>query len=248
MVKNIEEFNIIEYSKKFYNESINQDERLKINQNVTHRDKSWEYCRKAFLFYKNKDKLFDNEIDNLALNLAFYLASWGMYRPSSFLIEYDYKIHIPAVRKLMKPEYISLFEIDPFTDREQYLDLIFGNESNDGIYKELNDFYIKYRNNGKSNKTNDISPILITKILMGVYGCIPAYDELFKKGIACYGISQSANRRSVDQLLTQVEKIPDSNKICEILNNNKSNSSIYTFMKIVDMSFWKLGEEVIKQG
>ncbi len=59
-----------------------------------HRFKSWEHCYKAFLR--------ENNPDTLALNLAFYLASWGMYRGSSGLLWKDYKIHIPAIEIIRK--------------------------------------------------------------------------------------------------------------------------------------------------
>ena len=39
--------------------------------------------------------------DHLALSSAFYLASWGMYRESSFLLQYDYQIHRAVVDYLL---------------------------------------------------------------------------------------------------------------------------------------------------
>jgi hypothetical protein len=42
--------------------------------------------------------------DALSLHLAFFLASWGMYRGSSFLLQKDYTIHRPVVRLLRSPE------------------------------------------------------------------------------------------------------------------------------------------------
>ena len=57
---------------------------------------SWRYCYKAFS--ERRNEVDEQTIDYLALHLAFYLASWGMYRGSSFLLQKDYKIHIPIVR------------------------------------------------------------------------------------------------------------------------------------------------------
>jgi len=47
-------------------------------------------------------------MDHLCLHLAFYLASWGMYRGSSKLLQKDYKVHATSVKELMKKEYINL--------------------------------------------------------------------------------------------------------------------------------------------
>ena len=51
-----------------------------------------------FTFY-GRSKENDVNLDYLSLQLAFYLASWGMYRGSSFLIQKDYRVHIPVVRE-----------------------------------------------------------------------------------------------------------------------------------------------------
>ena len=56
---------------------------------------SWKHCYRAF--GENRNKTDDLTVDYLALHLAFYLASWGMYRGSSFLLQKDYKVHIPVV-------------------------------------------------------------------------------------------------------------------------------------------------------
>ncbi len=71
------------------------------------RYRSWEYCYKNF--HDAREKNID--ADYLSLQLAFYLASWGMYRGSSFLLQKDYKIHIPVINELLKPKYDPLFGI-----------------------------------------------------------------------------------------------------------------------------------------
>ena len=58
-------------------------------QDSNHRFKSWEYCYTAF---GNLDS-----VDYLSLHLAFYLASWGMYRGSCGIFWKDYKIHIKTI-------------------------------------------------------------------------------------------------------------------------------------------------------
>ncbi len=56
-----------------------------------HRYKSWEHCFKYF----SQGKLDE---DIACLHLAFYLASWGMYRGSSFLLWKDYLVHREVVQ------------------------------------------------------------------------------------------------------------------------------------------------------
>lgn len=44
----------------------------------------------------------DVNLDYLSLQLAFYLASWGMYRGSSFLLQKYYRVHIHVERDFMQ--------------------------------------------------------------------------------------------------------------------------------------------------
>ena len=61
---------------------------------------SWIHCFNVFK--ENRFSANMQTYDYLALHLAFYLASWGMYRGSSFLLQKDYKIHIPVVKMLLE--------------------------------------------------------------------------------------------------------------------------------------------------
>ena len=66
----------------------------KTTQIENDRYKSWEYCYHSFISARNSSS---PDYDILSLHLAFYLASWGMYRGSSFLLQKDYKIHTPIL-------------------------------------------------------------------------------------------------------------------------------------------------------
>ena len=73
-----------------------------------HRFKSWEHNYRIFCEEREKT---NPDIDKLSIHLSFYLASWGMYRGSSFLLQNDYKIHEEAVKKIIKEEFYSLRDI-----------------------------------------------------------------------------------------------------------------------------------------
>lgn len=73
---------------------------------------SWEHCYEVFHNAQKQKAQNKNELDYLSLHLAFYLASWGMYRGSSFLLQKDYRVHIDAVKIILKSEYKELFGID----------------------------------------------------------------------------------------------------------------------------------------
>ena len=84
---------IIKSSTEFYND-------LKADENGRYR--SWEHCYSHFIKARESKEV---DYDYLSLQLAFYLASWGMYRGSSFLLQKDYKVHIPVVKELLNEKY-----------------------------------------------------------------------------------------------------------------------------------------------
>ena len=217
------------------------------------RYKSWERCRNAFII--NKD-INNPDYENLALNLAWYLASWGMLRGSSFLLQCDYSVHIVPIRDiLLNDNYKDLFSIDPLEDENKektYLELLFGDKNIPGIVNELKEYYSACSNviKGKNNTSDEFSDTLITKILLGVFGCIPAYDAFFMKAIGKYGLQQKFNRNGVVSLLNAFKSNNTNNTLKGSIDNlkgqfnNTYNTNIYTFMKIVDIVFWKIGEKI----
>jgi len=82
-----------------------------INSVEDHRYKSWEHCYN--FFKKIKDKEIDKEeLDLAQLHLAFYLASWGMYRGSSFILQKDYTIFKKVVQEILKKKYSLLWDVE----------------------------------------------------------------------------------------------------------------------------------------
>lgn len=63
-----------------------------------HRYLSWDHCFNAF------SEKSQNE-EQLSLSLAFYLASWGMYRGSAGILQKNHRIHIKAVEIILSDKY-----------------------------------------------------------------------------------------------------------------------------------------------
>lgn len=194
---------------------------------------SWEHC---YLSFKNCKERNEQNIDLLSLNLAFYLASWGMYRGSSFLLQKDYKVHKDAVREIYNPKYKPLWGIScDGLLRSNNMDLVFE------LSERLKEIYIEKRRN--LDNYEDISSILITKILMGVLGCVPAYDRFFVNTIKEYKIaSGNFNKQSLYDLAMFYN---DNREKLEAFRDkvNVSRGTIYPEMKILDMSFWYMAFE-----
>lgn len=110
---------IIKSSTEFYND-------LKVDENGRYR--SWEHCYSHFIKARRSQEI---DYDYLSLQLAFYLASWGMYRGSSFLLRKDYKVHIPVVKELLSEKYDVLAGIKCVSFREK---------SNQQLLLDINSF------------------------------------------------------------------------------------------------------------
>ena len=194
------------------------------------RYRSWELCYQAFENVFKKTSVSKDEIEILALHLAFYLASWGMYRGSSFLQKKDYLIHVPVVKKIL--EYRELYGIEWTEDKiENFSGKL------EELFKFIDDYYSKIRKQTKKTKM-DISDILITKILMGSLGCVPAYDRFFKKGIAGISTKTYNGKKSLNDLVNFYKTNKEQfNKIFSI----RQKVIKYPQMKKIDLFFWYKG-------
>ena len=226
---------------------------------VSRQTNSWSICYGEF---QNARGQSNPDYHLLALHLGFYLASWGMYRGSSFLKALDYKIHYPAVKMMLEQQYDVLFEIDPLGNKDDYKKKLFDEET--GIYVRLFEYYgrahaawVAWKNkNDEVDEDDEITTdTLITKILMGVYACIPAYDINFKKGISFFRGCQSLKPDGNAILTYNKGGTIKKSSLLYILQNETLREELkeyarkkgFPFMKVVDMFFFGLGAAWYKE-
>jgi hypothetical protein len=204
--------------KTFYNQILNDSE--------GHRYRSWEHCFKAF----NNPT---STVDYLNLQLAFYLASWGMYRGSSGLLWKDYTIHSGAIKIANKYDVIRIDENNLFPE----ISLI------QQCFSELQEYYSNINfNNGKEIKYISATDTLITKIMLGIFGATPAIDRYFKDGIKSV-LYQSFNIKRLSVLYEFAQSNINELQTCQSFIFDKS-AMWYPPMKILDMYFWQKGYEI----
>ena len=201
--------------------------------NENGRSRSWEHCYRVF-----RDARTDPspDYDYLSLHLAFYLASWGMYRGSCFILQKDYKVHTPIVEEILKPEYDCLFGL-ACTDLRD--DDVWDQYTN--LYKYIDGYFDPIRNEVAGRVVeSQVSPVLITKILMGTLGCVPAYDRFFVDGIKKHKVTtQEYSRKSVRKLAEFYEAHND--RLEEARRGMWTEDLVYPQMKLLDMGFWQIG-------
>ncbi len=199
-----------------------------------HRYKSWEHCYS----YCTKDDANSN-IDILCLHLSFYLASWGMYRGSSFLLWKDYRIHTDVVKELLRNKELQQLDFASIDDAD--LQRIIN------LSKWIKEWYgdnIKTVNG--VSKTVNVTDTLVTKIILGTLGCIPAYDRYFIYGMRKSGISYSKlNKSNLKSIAEYYKKHQTEFDRAQHVIYEKSNIH-YPAMKLVDMYFWEIGFQADK--
>lgn len=141
----------------------------KLETDKNHRYKSWEHC---FSYFSGEN--IDRNI--ACLQMSFYLASWGMYRGSSFLLWKDYLIHQEVVDMILDCKHLQ--NIDYNCVNQSNIDETFA------LIKSVEKWYETNIQSvdGKKKKVN-VTDTLVTKILLGTLGCIPAYDRFFIDGL-----------------------------------------------------------------
>ena len=180
------------------------------------------------------DDVAQENIDTSCLHLSFYLASWGMYRGSSFLLWKDYRIHTDVVEKLLENKHFQEFNFSTIKDAD--LDKIVDLTS-----------WIKnwYKENIKTvngeEKSVNATDTLVTKIMLGTLACIPAYDRYFIDGMRNSGINYSKLTKKNFKVVADYYKQNEAEFLKAQKSIHEKSGIYYPAMKLVDMYFWEIG-------
>jgi len=191
---------------------------------------SFDFCYNYFYsFYKNR-KLSElankKNLQMSCLQVGFYLASWGMMRGSSFLLEKSVRNFSSLIITISKMN-PKLWEIDVADYDEENISLLL--DCKQQIINAL----------GKENKPSDT---LVTKIMLGVFANIPAFDQYFRKSLKVYLVNEKSLLKIKEFYIKNKEDF-DSFKIhtFDFLTSGETNY-IYTKAKLIDMCGFIAGQ------
>jgi len=168
-------------------------------------------------------------MEKSCFELAFYLASWGMFRGSSFLLQKSAKYFVGTI------EYINtldknIWKIDIDNYNEENIEKIFE------IYRNLCILVMNF-------KSRDVT--LITKMMLGIFGIVPAFDDNFCKSFKRISNGDCGftrfNKESLDIIKefyednkSIIDKLSNETFTYDFISGNKTNIN-YPKVKIVDM-------------
>ena len=185
-------------------------------------------------FQENKGKLLGENKQTSCMQLWSFLANWGMINnnPNCKLLNYNYS---------------SLLGIITFINDKKnahYFDISLENYSCDKYVESVMDLYeklekeIRFLNQARTQT-------IITKIILGVYGCCPAIDSHVRKA---FGL----NNKNLEQILRIIHEtyhnknnkvVFDNKKIAVIAFDGKPIPKLhYPAAKLVDMHGYIKGE------
>ena len=196
------------------------------------RFRSWEHC--SSYFRRTTPQGLSAVRYQAALQLAFYLASWGMYRGSSFLLQYSFTAHLGVIDLLANPSFSGLWNTEFGANRTDY-DLV------PKIIEAIDGIRTAYQPFAKLSASGQASDTLVTKVILGTFGCLPACDRYFIEGFKHEGFPYSRlNRNFIESVLHFCQgNFRDLNNARVAIE--KTGRVRYPLMKLVDMYFWQIG-------
>lgn len=142
----------------------------------TDRYSSFDYCFNYFQSHWESERvgaLADGTgMEISCLHLGFYLASWGMYRGGTELLKRSVKYLEPVIRVIVQsPEKVWVADANNYSLKASTVILAVRDRLRDAFPRDASD-------------QRDPSDTLVTKVMLGVFGCVPAFDRNFGKGSA----------------------------------------------------------------
>lgn len=205
-----------------------------------HRYASFDYCFNYFHEFKNKGRLKElakkENLEKGCLQLGFFLASWGMFRMSGKLgQEANAKHFEKLIREVSRWEeshkLARVWEIDAadYGDRSTR-DLLIQ------CYGRIKRLVKPLRQ--KSHRA------LVTKIMLGVFGCVPALDSFFASAFSAYQLDDRTLRRIYAFYRKHRDPIRAESKKAMMFDfwSGKKTSEHYTDAKIIDMIGFQQGK------
>lgn len=184
---------------------------------------SFDYCFNYFQSFReagNARALVEPENIQLScLHLGFYLASWGMLRGSAELLQKSARHLIPLIELIAIAD-PALWEIDAH------------------CYTEANILRLVETGHELRRVHVGMSDILVTKIMLGVFGNVPAFDNNFKKGFRVSKFGPKALSR-IGDFYEGNSVVIDRHRTATLdFASGEPTSHFYSRAKVIDMAFF----------
>lgn len=220
--------NIYEVISKFKNDQ----------KDIQHRYYSFDFC---YFHFRSSKESGTIDIEKSCQVLWSYLASWGMLRGSSFLL-WKNPAYLKDLVEWIYEQPLSSWTIDVEDYRESSQTIL-------DLYHAAEEYMLK----GEDHQ----AVTLVTKVLLGVFAIIPAYDRFFRgsfsdiAGNKC-GFSK-LNKKSLEIIYQfyienkdEIEKLSNETKVFDF--DGCPTKYHYSKAKIIDMYGFQVGYMKLGKG
>ncbi len=217
---------------------------------------SFDYCYNYFQQARKegRTKLLAEgpQLELSVLQLGFYLASWGMYRGSTALLQHSSKVLIPVIEAIATTPPAHWDADMLFKEGDTGASRLMG--LYERIEKALQ--FNPSKSTGKKSYSQVPTVTLITKIMLGVWGNTPAFDSYFCKGYdRNIGIGKQENVcRQVTKTWQELCRDYSSNteifEVAEIRTKpftEGGDTFPYPKAKLIDMAYFQRGMNRFKE-
>jgi hypothetical protein len=190
---------------------------------------SFDYCFNYFQSFRESREIsalaHRANVQNSCLHLGFYLASWGMYRGSTQLLKNSLRYLVPLIKVVAGTD-ASLWKIDAHCYTESNIDRLWQ------LRCAILQAYPK------------MTPALLTKSMLGVFGNVPAFDTNFRQGCRAAGIASTFGPKALEQIGVFYQEnaavIDSYRHQLPTLDfvTGKHTKRCYTRAKLIDMAFF----------
>lgn len=198
---------------------------------------SFDYCFNHFQSFRESGHLAalaeGPHLVESCLHLGFFLASWGMLRGSTRLLWKSARFLGDVVRVIAETP-VDVWEIDAHRYDDDSIDELV--RLGDRIRGAVRD---------KDDPTDRPSDILVTKIMLGVFGSTPAFDTTFVLGSRLRTFGPPALRdlsTFYEAKKDAIESVRKKLSTFDFLTGEPTGRP-YTRAKVIDMVFWVEGQE-----
>jgi hypothetical protein len=193
---------------------------------ATARYTSFDYCYNHFQSHRSRglaELASPSGMELSCLHLGFFLASWGMLRGSAVLLRRSIKHYVPLIDVIASVD-PAVWEIDAHAYTDESIQLL-----------------LEAARQLSTALPEGASDTLVTKIMLGVFGCVPAFDTYFRKGFGVGAFSKKSLRKVAGFYQDNAEAIEAYRVPTLDFATGEETTHKYTRAKVIDMIFFVEG-------
>jgi len=187
---------------------------------------SFDYCFNYFQSFREQHRTADlaapQNLQMSCLQLGFYLASWGMLRGSATLLRKSARHYEPVIDVIAAaPAEVWDLDADRYSS---------------GTWPVIRQLDQQIRH--AFGHDHGVMSALATKVMLGVFGNIPAFDTRFRRGFRAATFGPKAFRR-IGEFYQEHAGIIERHRIRTLdFGTGKPAQRRYSRAKVIDMIFF----------